>query len=41
LAVRARGRGVPSRGELLLQNAVWGDGDLKADNQAITDVLGQ
>lgn len=27
--------------QLLIQNAVWGDGDLKADNQAITDVLGQ
>ncbi len=27
--------------QLLIQNAVWGTGDLKADNQAITDVLGQ
>ena len=27
--------------QLLIQNAVWGDGDLKVDNQAITDVLGQ
>ena len=27
--------------QLLIQNAVWGDGDLKADNQAITDVLDQ
>ena len=27
--------------QLLIQNAVWGDGDLKADNHAITDVLGQ
>ena len=27
--------------QLLIQNAVWGDGDLKADNQAIPDVLGQ
>ena len=27
--------------QLLIQSAVWGDGDLKADNQAITDVLGQ
>lgn len=27
--------------QLLIQNAVWGTGDLKADNQAISDVLGQ
>ena len=27
--------------QLLIQNAVWGDGDLKADNQAVTDVLAQ
>ena len=27
--------------QLLVQNAVWGNGDLKADNQAVTDVLGQ
>ena len=28
--------------QLLIQNAVWGDGNsLKADNQAVTDVLGQ
>ena len=27
--------------QLLVQNAVWGSGDLKADNQAVTDVLGQ
>ena len=25
--------------QLLVQNAVWGSGDLKADNQAVTDVL--
>lgn len=25
--------------QLMVQNAVWGDGDLEADNQAITDVL--
>ena len=25
--------------QLLLQNAVWGSGDLKADNKAVTDVL--
>jgi multiple sugar transport system substrate-binding protein len=25
--------------QLLIQNAVWGDGDLKADNQAVTDIL--
>ena len=24
---------------LLVQNAVWGSGDLKADNKAVTDVL--
>lgn len=27
--------------QLLIQNAVWGDGDLKADNQAVTDILAQ
>ncbi len=27
--------------QLLIQNAVWGTSDLKADNQAISDVLGQ
>ncbi|WP_288541340.1 sugar ABC transporter substrate-binding protein [uncultured Bifidobacterium sp.] len=27
--------------QLLVQNAVWGKSDLKADNQAITDVLNQ
>ena len=27
--------------QLLIQNAVWGKSDLKADNQAITDVLNQ
>ena len=26
-------------GQLLVQNAVWGSGDLKADNKAVTDVL--
>ena len=25
--------------QLLVQNAVWGSGDLKADNKAVTDVL--
>ncbi|PWG62894.1 ABC transporter substrate-binding protein [Bifidobacterium callitrichidarum] len=25
--------------QLLVQNAVWGDGNLKSDNQAVTDVL--
>nr|WP_243388672.1 sugar ABC transporter substrate-binding protein [Bifidobacterium scaligerum] len=25
--------------QLLVQNAVWGNGDLKSDNQAVTDVL--
>ena len=27
--------------QLLVQNAVWGDGDLNADNQAVSDVLKQ
>lgn len=27
--------------QLLVQNAVWGNGDLKADNQAVSEVLGQ